>query len=64
MRLLKIETKAMNSKIYNHDPILWVFMILGLFINFSSLNKSDLASKIMKIIEMNDVNGKAAKNDK
>ena len=43
--------------------MLLVLTTLGLFMSFSSLNKSDLASKYIKTIEMQDAKGKAAKFD-
>lgn len=52
--------KAMNSNTYNHDPISKNFLTVGLFISFSSLNKSDLDSKYIKMMDMNEASGNAA----
>lgn len=54
------DVNAMNWSTYVHDPMLCAFLTWGLFYSFSNLNKSDLASKYMKMIDRNDAIGNAA----
>jgi hypothetical protein len=58
--LENIDMKAMNSNTYIHEPILKALITLGLFVTFSSLNRSDLDSKYMNTTDTNDAKGKAA----
>ena len=60
MMLVKMLVEAMNSRTQIHEPMSCAFFDLGRFIRRSSLKRSDLASKYMKIIDRKEARGNAA----